>query len=78
MAFRKRECSLGCLPNAVTAERPFSLIGAAAVWSGLAKGPDLIREPTVVVRPEAPIDEKKIRILNNVTAPDAVSKYSAP
>ncbi len=56
MEFLKHENSLGCLPDAVTAERPLSLIGAAAVWSGLAKDRDLIREPTVVVRPKAPFD----------------------
>ena len=58
MEFLKHENSLGCLPDSVTAERPLSLIGAAAVWSGLAKDRDLIREPTVVVRPKAPFDGK--------------------
>ena len=37
--------------NAVTAEHPLSLIAAAALWSGLAVGPEMLREPTVVLRP---------------------------
>ena len=56
MEFRKQENRLACLPNAITAERPLSLIGAAAVWSGLVKDRDLIRESTVVVRARAPFD----------------------
>ena len=51
MKFLRYEQSRECWPDAVTAERPFSLIGAAAVWSGLAKDGDLIRRSSVVVRP---------------------------
>ena len=38
----------------VTAEHPLSLIGAAALWSGLAEDPAVLRTPTVVLRPTAP------------------------
>ncbi len=43
----------GSLPkaNAVTAEHPLSLIGAAALWSGLALDTELLRTSTVVIRP---------------------------
>lgn len=38
----------------VTAERPLSLIGAAALWSGLADCAEVLRTPTVVLRPDTP------------------------
>lgn len=38
----------------VTAEHPLSLIGAAALWSGLAVGSEVLRTPTVVLRPDRP------------------------
>ena len=52
LEFIKWEDRLGDLPDPVLAERPLSLIGAAALWSGLAEDGDLIRKPTVVLRPE--------------------------
>ena len=43
MAFLDHE---GCLPdaNTVTAEHPLSLIGAAALWSGLSVGVEALRD----------------------------------
>lgn len=53
MAFLDHE---HCLPDAtaVTTEHPLSLIGAAALWSGLSVGAEALRTPTVVLRPSAP------------------------
>ena len=36
--------------SAITAERPFSLVGAAAIWSGWADNPRLLHAPTLVIR----------------------------
>jgi hypothetical protein len=37
--------------NAVIAERPMSLIGAAALWSGWISDPAIIHQPTIVIKP---------------------------
>lgn len=50
MAFVDRERSL-LETTAVTADHPLSLIGAAALWSGLATDVEVLRASTVVVRP---------------------------
>jgi hypothetical protein len=38
------------LPSAVTADRPLSLAGAVAIWSGWLDDPGALHEPTFVVR----------------------------
>lgn len=37
--------------NAVTADRPLSLIGAALIWTGWSDDPSLLRQPCLVVKP---------------------------
>jgi hypothetical protein len=39
--------------SVVTAERPLSLAGAAALWSGWSADADLVRQPTIVLKTEA-------------------------
>lgn len=51
MAFLEHERRL-VEATRVKAEHPLSLIGAAALWSGLAVGVDVLRTATVVLRPE--------------------------
>lgn len=53
MEFLKHENDLA-IANAVTASRPFSLIGAAALWSGWASSPDVLHEPALVIKPMEP------------------------
>jgi hypothetical protein len=38
------------LHNAVTAERPLSLVGAAAIWAGWSEDIDLLRTPCLVLK----------------------------
>ncbi len=40
--------------NAVHAERPLSLVGAALVWSGWSNDVDLLHTPCLVIKPAAP------------------------
>ncbi len=40
--------------NAVSAKRPLSMIGAAALWSGWATDPAVLHEPALVVKPLMP------------------------
>lgn len=42
--------------NAVTAEHPFSLIGAAALWSGWTTNLQVLHEPTLVIKPTEPYE----------------------
>ena len=42
--------------NAVTAERPLSLIGAAALWSGWADDIAILHSPALVIMPSKPFD----------------------
>ena len=42
--------------NAVGTERPLSMIGAAALWSGWATDLTVLREPALVIKPEMPYD----------------------
>ena len=51
MAFLEHERRL-VEATQVTAEHPLSLIGTAALWSGLAVGAGVLRTATVVLRPE--------------------------
>lgn len=51
--------------TAVTGEHPLSLIGAAALWSGLAVNPEVLRTPTVVLRPARRYDHE-IEILDSL------------
>jgi len=49
----------GCLPdprarNAVSAERPLSLLGAALLWSGWSSDADLLHTPCLVIRAAPP------------------------
>jgi hypothetical protein len=53
MAFLSAESNLADATT-ITAERPLSLIAAAALWSGLATDPDVLHQPTVVIRPDEP------------------------
>lgn len=48
MEFHRREASL-C--SDVTCELPLSLVGAAALWSGLCEDPFVLRRPVLVLRP---------------------------
>lgn len=48
MEFHRRETSL-C--SDVTSELPLSLVGAAALWSGLCEDPSVLRRPVLVLRP---------------------------
>ena len=47
--------------TAVTAEYPLSLIGAAALWSGLVADSELLRTSTVVVRPASGFQGEVLR-----------------
>jgi hypothetical protein len=40
--------------NAVTADRPFSLLGAALLWSGTTDDLDRLREPCLVIKARPP------------------------
>ena len=51
----------------VTGEHPLSLIGAAALWSGLAVSPEILRTATVVLRPARRCD-REIEILETAVA----------
>jgi hypothetical protein len=42
--------------TSITAEHPFSLIGAAALWAGVAEDLSLLHKSTVVIRPTLPFD----------------------
>jgi hypothetical protein len=42
--------------NAVRTERSLSMIGAAALWSGWATDPDVLRQPALVVKPLMPYE----------------------
>ena len=53
MAFVDQERGLA-EATTVTAENPLSLIGAAALWSGLVVDPEVLRTPTVVLKPATP------------------------
>lgn len=53
MEFLEHEDDLAAA-NAVTASRPFSLIGAAALWSGWASSPGMLHEPALVIKPTKP------------------------
>jgi hypothetical protein len=53
MEFLAHEADLQAA-NAVTAEEPFSLIAAAAMWSRLNVDVEAIRQPVVVLRPTKP------------------------
>jgi len=51
----------GALPdprkvNAVIADRPLSLLGAASLWSGASNDLDLLRAPCLVIKAKAPAD----------------------
>lgn len=48
--------------NAVTAEQPFSLIGAAALWSGWKTDLQALHEQTLVIKPSKPCG----RLINSV------------
>jgi hypothetical protein len=47
--------------NAVAAERPLSLLGAALVWSGWSSDSDLLRTPCLVIK-AAPPPDARIRV----------------
>jgi hypothetical protein len=47
-AFQKREAAL---TSDVSCERPISLVGAAAVWSGFSEDLSLLRKSVLVLRP---------------------------
>ena len=51
--FLDNECYLASA-NSVTAEHPFSLIGAAALWSGWTTDVDILYEPALVIKPAEP------------------------
>jgi len=51
--FFKHEAHLAAC-NSVSAENPLSLIGAAALWAGLADDLTLLHQPAVVIRPVTP------------------------
>lgn len=53
MAFVSAESGLAAATE-ITGEHPLSLIGAAALWSGLTADIAVLHEPTVVIRPEGP------------------------
>ncbi len=53
MAFLSAESNLAGATT-IIAERPLSLIAAAALWSGLATDTDVLHQPTVVIRPDEP------------------------
>lgn len=53
MEFLRHEHALAAV-NAVTTSRPFSLIGAAALWSGWTSNLDILHEPTLVIKPTEP------------------------
>ena len=53
MAFLSAESNLAGATT-IMAERPLSLIAAAALWSGLATDLDVLHQPTVVIRPDEP------------------------
>jgi hypothetical protein len=53
MAFLSAESNLAGATT-ITAERPLSLIAAAALWSGLATDSAVLHQPTVVIRPDEP------------------------
>ncbi|HMD99633.1 MAG TPA: GntG family PLP-dependent aldolase [Terriglobia bacterium] len=53
MAFLSAESNLADATT-ITTERPLSLLGAAALWSGLATDTAVLRQPTVVIRPSEP------------------------
>jgi len=40
--------------NAVVADRPISLIGAAALWSGWVSDTAILHQPTLVIKPASP------------------------
>jgi uracil-DNA glycosylase len=42
--------------NAVTAERPLSLLGAAILWSGWSDDPDLLHAPCLVIKATPPVE----------------------
>ena len=53
LAFLAAEADLA-RPTTIATERPLSLIATAALWSGLAKDPVLLHQPTDVIRPSKP------------------------
>jgi len=42
--------------NAISAEDPLSLIGAAAIWSGWVNNPSYLHKPVLVLKPNEPFD----------------------
>lgn len=42
--------------NAVEAERPLSLIGAALLWSGWSRETALLHKPCLVIKASAPVE----------------------
>jgi hypothetical protein len=51
--FLDNENSLATI-NAITADRPLSLIGAAALWSGWTVNLDIVSKSTLVIKPTRP------------------------
>jgi hypothetical protein len=54
MEFCLHEGSLASANAIEKVERPFSLIGAAALWSGWVEDVQFLHKPTLVIKPEAP------------------------
>ena len=70
MAFVNCEESLADA-TAVTADNPLSLIGAAALWSHLTVDLEVLRKPTVVLKPTTAFGGS-VRILNSPKEPRSV------
>jgi alkylated DNA nucleotide flippase Atl1 len=59
--------------NAVEAESPFSLIGAALLWSGWSQETALLREPCLVVKASAHVADSRVEKVGGAGVP----KHSA-
>lgn len=57
MAFLEHEHSLAAIKG-VTADRPFSLIGAVALWSGWITDHNILHKSAVVIKPATPCQGK--------------------